>query len=204
MSTLLKALSLCAMLAATPAFAGTLNGNAQAFGGFSGTAAFTGGGGNLNGTVDYAVFTTGTFNSLFAGSGFTPAATDNYVYMYQVFNTGVDFISAHINAPVLAAQQGLIGTFEEFPADILPGTSQFTPFSAQWFFNGSEGPVNSSDNSAFLVYSSPFQPVYGQGVVINGGSTAATSEPVPGTLIPEPASALLLIAGLGLGMIRRS
>ena len=83
----LAALAICA-----PAFAGSLNGHADAFDDgskvWTGSTAFDNGTG-VSGFVDWAVFAPGDFpyTGYAGGSG-------ELVYAYQVFNTGTDVISS--------------------------------------------------------------------------------------------------------------
>ena len=207
MSTKTYTLAVVAMLFSfsSAVHAGILDSNGNAIVGFTGTSPFDSGEG-LDGTIDFAVFTKAGFASEFPASGFLPNASDNFVYTYQVLNNGpgTDFISAQIIAPVAAAAQGAIGAFD-IAADIDPGIMTFLNDSAQWIFTGAEGQIENNFNSSILVYSSPFSPTGGFSVTINGGTSASTSAPVPGALIPEPASVLLAAAGFAaLGLRRRS
>lgn len=193
MSTKIYALSLCAALFVAPCFAGTLASSTNSLPAFTGITSFSNPDG-LDGDIEYAVFTTAGFATEFPASGFSPLPGDTHVYAFQVFNNGpgTDFVSAQISAPVSVAAQGAIGDFEEDPADIGTSLRGFVGASAQWLFTDlTEGFIDNGEESGILVYSSPFGPTGGYLVTINGGTTTTTSGPVPGVVIPEPASALV-------------
>ena len=214
MSALTKATTLVVVISlfGSSATAGTLQTIAGAI--INGSSPFDnfGDGGDLNGEIDYAVFTKANFLSSALGTpatnaGFAPFPADNFVYVYQVFNTptGIDAISQQFVAPISAAAQGDIGAFEEIPADILPQASTFIGTSASWSFGGApgEGSIGLGEQSAMLVYSSPFAPVDGVSVTIDGGLGATTTVEVPGALIPEPTALLLTALGVLAAAARR-
>ena len=60
-----------------------LNGHVDALPGWTGTVAFDNG--NLQGNLDYAVFTAADFNANFLGDGYVP--DDAVVYTYQIENS---------------------------------------------------------------------------------------------------------------------
>lgn len=188
-------------------FAGILETHSDAlFGGgpdsgyWRGTVHFDNGN-DLNGDVDFAVFTQDDFLANFSGDGYVPSVLPNgaLVYTYQVFNTGSDALSAEIVG--IANPANTIGSFDI--GGIAPATAGFVGSNARWTFNPS---LAGGENSWGLAFSSPNLPMDGAGLAIDGGgSVVQVGLPTPSsTAIPEPASLLLWsLAGCALVWLRR-
>jgi hypothetical protein len=142
----------------------------------------------LNGTVDWAVFTAATFNSL-PGVGGYVAPAGELVYAHQINTAGV--LGATQMDIVLAGNPA--GNGGSFTATGISGVPAFFAFAdpsgATWLLTSETDPLTPSEG---LVYSSPNRPQWtGVATLLDGGVSAATSEPIgiPGpNPIPEPAT----------------
>jgi hypothetical protein len=140
----------------------------------------------LTGTVDWAVFTAATFNSLPGVSGYVAPAGE-LVYAHQIFTTGT--LGATQMDIVLAGNPA--GNGGSFTATGITGVPVFFAFAdpngATWLLDAETNP-----SSEGLVYSSPNRPQWtGIPTLLDGGVSASTSLPVgiPGpNPIPEPAT----------------
>lgn len=178
--------------------AGILNGHADAYNNISGSVPFNNGVG-LNGTIDYAVFTSTDFNTNFAGLGYVPG--DSLVYTYQLFVVGNLGVSAEVVG--ISNSANTIGTFDI--GDIDATSASFTP-NARWSFSPE---IATGESSWGLAFSSPNLPIVGASLTIDGGTQALIAGiPTPGPIgvgVPEPSTAILGILGAILvGAIRRT
>ena len=158
-------------------------------------------GGTLAGYVDWAVFASDDFESLF--SGYTPIA-GHLVYTYQVFNTGTVDISLTELPLLSAAPADTPGWFTgngvsgQDPYDALLGASIVT-----WDFRDPNNIVYPG-NSAGLAVGSIRKPRTEWTVVVDGGGSVNVIGPAgPGTVdIPEPSTlTLLVVAAAVLGIV---
>ncbi len=181
--------------AASVSEAGILNGHAGAFGGVTGSVPFNNGLG-LSGTIDYAVFTAPVFNANFNGLGYVPG--DALVYAYQVSVSGNLGVSAEVVG--VSNPANTIGTFDI--GDVNALSASFTP-NARWLF-APEIPTGMTTWG--LAFSSRNLPIVGAALTIDGGTQALVAGvPTPGPVpLPEPASVLLVIAGLASCCLPRS
>lgn len=175
------------------ASAGILDGHADAYSGWTGSVPFVSG--TLTGDIDYAVFTAADFNANFGGAGYAPG--DDLVYAYQVFNTGIVFLSAEIVG--IANPANTIGTFNDLNVAGDKDASDLgfdLSGNAFWQFDA-PNEIETGESSWGLAFSSPNTPMSGIGVVLNGGQNALQLDiPTPGAdPIPEPGSLLLLAVG---------
>lgn len=184
-----------ALLSNPIACAGILNGHGAAYNNIAGSVPFNNGVG-LSGTIDYAVFTADAFNANFGGLGYAPAGP--LVYTYQVEVAGSLGVSAEIVG--ISNPASAIGTFDI--GDVDATSASFTP-NARWLFSP-EIPTGMS--SWGLAFSSPNLPIVGASLTVDGGTQALVAGvPTPGPipLVPEPASAILLVGMVGFGLFRR-
>lgn len=185
-----------ALVCASSASAGILNGHASAYGGVTGTVAFNNGIG-LSGNIDYAVFKAADFNASFGGLGYVPAGPLVYTYQVEVLgNLGVSTEIVNVSNPANA-----IGTFNIGNVNAL--SASFTP-NARWFFSPE---IPTGQSSWGLAFSSPNLPIVGAALTVDGGSSALVAgvpTPGPGNFIPEPTSCVLFLVGMsGFGLARR-
>jgi hypothetical protein len=165
---------------------------------FSGTVT----GGTLSGSLDYAVFTAGNFNSLF--SGYTPTPGE-LIYGYQVHNTGTVDIRLSKLLLIGGAPADAAGTFTweglsgQAPYDsyVIPGAN------VTWdFTNGHD--IVPAGQSIGLAFCSIRRPT-GRDVdviVDGGGSVNVANVAGPGaTPIPEPTTLALLAAAVSAGFL---
>jgi hypothetical protein len=206
MLTRIKLIALTAFLSsiAVASHAATLDSHfASALAGSTGSGAYSSGAG-LDGIVHYAVFTETAYNSIFTGSTIS-VDPGELAYVYQVINTGTDFVSKNrivgLNASVNGighADINLGGTGE-----VVPSNEIAPPPVADWEFLASN--ILSGENSSALVLTSTNIPDgTTTDVVFNGGGIGLVQVIVPGDIaIPEPASALLLVFGSTMLCLRR-
>jgi hypothetical protein len=153
---------------------------------------------DLAGHVVWAVFGPGEFTS----PAYTPTPGE-FTYVYQVFSTGAASISS-FTVP-LENDADNPAYFIDAAADVSgnPPIAQLfktesDPYNVEWRFSG----INTGNSSMALAFSSPKTPQDFLGVVVNGGQFGIVDPiPVPSSnSIPEPATFLSLLIGLGLIM----
>jgi len=191
--------AILALFVSTHAFAGPLFNHPNAGGPaplYTGSTPFLQG--TLSGYVDYAVFNPGQFPY----SGYTPTAGE-YTYAYQVFVTGAAPLSSF--AVLVPGPADNIGSFSDISGQApLSGVFTGPPGpgnSAKWTFGG----VLTGNMTQGLAYSSPNPPVSSLGSTVDTGQSAwVIPLPAPDpTNLPEPASALLAMGCMLLGLRRR-
>jgi hypothetical protein len=180
-------------LAVSTAHAGSLDGNAGAYLGWTGSTTFDNGEG-LSGYVDYCVFEPGQFSD----SGYAAPAGE-FVYAYQVFSTGPDWISSFAMAVQNAANTE--GTMVDLLGVDATGAIINAGSEVRWTF--ADLGIDQGSNSVGLVFASPNAPEALFGTVVDGGGFSyAYPLPAPSAFIPEPATMGLLALG-SLAMLRR-
>ncbi len=211
-------LSFAVAFAATSAFAGPLNGEANAyFDGFntwSSTTPYQGyndypfntSPSNMFGTIDWVVFAPGDFTPGYLG--YTPTLGE-FVYAYQVLQDAGASAPLSGLSVVLEAAADNIGTFT---GNGVAGVGTSADYfiggafpSANWDIFAGVGP---GTTSVGLVFSSPYGPKLLSGSVIDDGSVGDVI-PLPSPdpqYIPEPGTMTLAMCGLvafGLQLLRR-
>ena len=200
-----------ALSAATPAIAGQLVTDPNGIGGiYQGSTTYVGMvNPNLAGYIDFAVFAPGKAPVGFSGyTGYNPT---EYLYTYQVFETGSDVLTSMTVALVDYANNAGHFTAASISGDIPsvdagnPPTfyaEYAVPFdSSSWYFDGV------SANTTGLAFQSPDSPLMTQATTIDGG-TPGLAIPVPSpnpNNVPEPSTfvlALCAVAGLGLQWLK--
>jgi hypothetical protein len=206
------AVFVCLTILAVPVSAGVLNEHPDAYndglgpgpgGLWSTTTSFTDGG-NLSGTVDWAVFAPGDF-PFDLGGGWTPTA-GQVSYVYQILVDGSHDVSSYTVPLVNPADN--IGAFVDALAPItgnLPDGMTLTQppaGSAYWNWEGGNA-IGQGGSSSGLAFSSPYKPEETFSVVVNGGSFAvAVPVPTPSDeVIPEPGTLTSLAVGLGVVLL---
>lgn len=159
-------------------------------------------GDDLEGSVDWAVFTKTAFDNAFPASGYSPPA-GQLAYTFQVNVGGVTDVS-RLAVGIDSEPTGTIGSFSgggvsgiaPVSSSLLPNTTSTT--SAEFSFVGTTIPVGSS--SAGLAFSSRRIPEDFFGSVIDGGLTALVIPlPSPSSVnIPEPSTVVLAAVALAL------
>lgn len=181
-----------AVACASVAYAGPLGLDANGMAGFTGSAAFSSG--DLQATLDYAVFAPGDF------IGTDPSGGSEYVYAYQVFNTStgrsVDTFSVGLLAghgagnagaePGYPQVGGVAPTLVTIGADSVVA-DLLTPAVAPGGF------------SQVVIFTSPNGPTFASASVRSGGVVAQEMAPTP---VPEPAT-IGLLGLLGASLLRR-
>ncbi len=160
---------------------------------------------DLNGTIEYAVFTEAIFESNFPGYD-VPAGELGYVY--QILNGNLDPVARNT---VIGINNSISGigdvTIDGFAIEKAPQSFTLNAgVSAQWDFSGIGNNVPTNGNSDGLVLTSPNLPgpATTLSIVVDGGQSAVVMVVAPGDIpIPEPASIILLSLGIVLMMGRR-
>lgn len=181
------------------------DGMGPAGGAWRGTAPFANG--DLAGTVDWAVFTAATFNTVFAGGGYVAPAGE-LVYTHQIFTT--DTIPPIIGASgmSIALPGNPAGNGGGFSAGGVTGVPVFLAYADSWIADWSlTDETDALTPSEGLAYSSTNSPqLTGVPVVVDGGTSAATILPlgIPGpNTIPEPTTLIMASAAVVLLLIDR-
>jgi hypothetical protein len=155
----------------------------------------------ISANVDYAVYNPGKFNLSF-GAGADPSGGTQYVYAYEVFNTGAngpntaaqpisiftEGLGPNANAQNIEALPIVFGNFGQ-----LPDNSSFAgapPTSGRWDYTTHNLPLGAA--TQILLFTSPHGPILQPGSVSGGGLGA--SQPLPSPA-PEPSSVILLVMG---------
>ena len=157
---------------------------------------YTGMMGHGSGTMDYAVYEPGEFGLWFPGED--PSGGDDYVYAYQITNTGADLIQCTV---------GLDGDEPLGSIGYLPGTgieptnSHFIdgppPTSAGWNWD-----YMGSDTTAIVIFTSDAGPEPDKASFGTDPIDLTTIYDVPSPM-PEPVCGLLLMGGAALVLRRR-
>jgi len=161
--------------------------------------------------VEYAVFAPGQFNVAF-GAGADPSNGSEFVYAYEVTNTGATVnVSRNMSGVTVAllptASASNIGFLPLLNGNYgqVPNNSSFggTPASsARWNFTSPTLALGGI--TQVLLFTSPKGPTLASASALGGGIQGTTTVPnfVP-TPIPEPSSFILLaLAGLAMLAIR--
>jgi hypothetical protein len=200
-----KSLLLACALAccATQAFAGPLAVDTTSIAGFHGTTPYQGfdlsnNPTGLTGTVDYAVWAPGTFPGAFAGF-----SASDYVYAYQVHETGTAPLSSFSVALSAPADTLNIGDFTGNNGfGLVAGDASNLAFiidmdSANWQFDG----VVQGGFTDGLAFSSPNGPTMSTGATIDDGSVGFVI-PLPSPVVPEPGTLTLASCGVAVLVLR--
>lgn len=199
------------MASIQPVDAALLATDTAALASFRGTQAFTKtiSGLTINAAVEYAVYAPGAFSTSTAlGSPTDPSGGTQYVYAYQITNTGsptqrtIGELSVGLDGDTQSANIGVIGGGG---FGINPTTSAFVPASApfasaHWIYTPE---LTSAQVGNVLLFTSPKAPHFFNATILGGALSDQQSLPSP---IPEPAS-IMVLSGLGmlaLGLRRKN
>jgi hypothetical protein len=166
-----------------------------------------GGGQILHGHIEFAVYDTQA-----SSVGFAAPGGRQYLYAYQIFNTGT-YATAALNHfgltginPEAIASGNDIGTAQN-PSDGIDATQSYfnlTKTKAVFEFDG--GVLIAGENSFFLLIGSDYAPVVGGYVVVqnpNDDIVIPGDGTDDGNPIPEPATLAILVSGALLGLRKR-
>ena len=154
----------------------------------------------ISANVDYGVYAPGKFDLSF-GAGADPSGGTQFVYAYQVFNTGANDVNTVAN-PISIFTEGLgpnadAQNIEALPLihgnyGQLPDSASFAgTTSARWDYTNNPLPI-AGGTSQILLFTSPHGPSLQPGSIQGGGLGA--SQPLPSP-VPEPSTVALM--GLG-------
>jgi hypothetical protein len=186
----LTAIAIILAMAAAPAEAAPLAGDSNAI--VSGTQFYQTA--RWSALVQYAVYAPGAFDGLY------PPAGDHYTYAYQIFNSGTSdvwlsgmsiAVSADMGptSPTALADWGQTGGV----APILSRLVGDPPTSVDWWLLLPPGTY-----SQVLLVAAEQSFAWRHATVTDGGMSDLAFVPAPAEPMPEPATALLLLAGAGL------
>lgn len=162
----------------------------------------------LDVTVDYAVFSPGQFPGVYTPfAGFVAPGPNDYVYAYQVYNTGLGN-GGQSNTPFSQLGIDSVGPVSSLgkdesgvaplgdPAGINTNLAFLSQDGASYLFLVPA--INVDEYSIVLMLASPFAPVFSRASVYDSGLSAHGDLPMP---LPAPGALALL--GLGLVAARR-
>jgi hypothetical protein len=164
-------------------------------------------GGTLAGTLDWAVFTTADFLTLFPSSGYIPTP-GQLVYTCQLENTGTVGISLNEVRILGGAPVNNVGWFSALDVTgQVPYDSWIGSTDVVWDFRDPNH-IDPNEYSMGLAFCSSRKPRNSIDVILNGGAQATISGVAsPGSVdIPEPSGLMLLAfagAAMGVGVVRR-
>ena len=200
-SKLFAAMAVAVLVALLPTIsqAGSLSSFfGSAYSGTTGTGVYNNGGG-LSGSVEYAVFTKNSYDSLFTGSSVT-VNPGELAYVYQILNSGSDFVSQNAQLGINTSAVGIgSATIDGGAGEVSPSAATLNPgINAVWEFTPAANNIPSGGRSSALVVTSTNLPnSTAVQIILNGGGTAFTMAIVPGDIpVPEPTSLVLLLGGV--------
>jgi hypothetical protein len=202
--------SLVCILLAPVAMAGPLATDPAAIPGWTGSTPFAGTNASLshtvNAVVDFAVYAPGQFStSLALGNPADISGGTQYIYAYEMFRTGndADLAALTINlvpnaVPNNSTLAGFNTTTPEggpapLSANFVPGTIGLPRQSVRWNYVPA---ISGNGHSAILLFASPYGPQF-LNATVGGTFTTAALALLP-TPVPEPATGLLALLGIGL------
>ncbi len=197
--------SLVCILLAPVAMAGPLATDPAAIPGWKGSSPFSGTNASVTNTVnaivDFAVYAPGQFSTSVAlGNPVDVSGGTEYIYAYEMFRSGEDagLSALSINlvpnaVPLASTYVGHIATTPE--GGIAPISSNFVGLkqSVRWNFIPA---LAGNTHSDILFFASPYGPQW-LNATVGGTFTTAALALLP-TPVPEPATGLLALLGIGL------
>jgi hypothetical protein len=157
--------------------------------------------GTLAANVDYAVYAPGQYpdDGL---TGNDPSNGAEYVYAYQVFNTGaspITFLSVGHQGPGAAVHNATPDALHATVGGIAPTLWVALSTSVVGAFNSVQ--IQPPQHSEVLLFTSPNAPTFRAASVANSGQSNQQTLPTP--VVPEPAGLALATLALG-ALLRRS
>jgi hypothetical protein len=185
--------------------AGVLNGHAMAL--VSGNHDFNGTKAQLDANVDYAVFVPGDFTgALGLPAAEDPSGGSQYVYVYEIFNTGSAILSfsigLHLDVITAATNWG-----------DAPSGGGVAPYAPQSGFFPGAAPIDEKTNvkwtflpniglgahSNFLLFTSPYAPGLDTASLVAtvGDTNPSLTDYLPSPVVPEPSTFVLAALAAG-------
>ncbi len=199
-----------ALLTTCPAVAGMLAIDGNVMPGWQGTETFTSTPPtplpllDFFAEVDYAVFAPGTFELSFPGED--PSAGTEFVYAYQIFNTGPPQNDSLRQLTVGLDGDESLSTIAAIGSGIVPTSVRFQGAapsftSAAFSFADNKIPPGDPDPSSnILIFTSRNGPEFDAATILANFSAGSGELPSP---VPEPGAIVLLVVGVAATLLRR-
>jgi hypothetical protein len=199
-----KAVLVTLLLAAVQAGASLMTDNNGMGGQWQGKRTFTATMNLFNADVEFCVYAPGQFNKSFTGAD--PSGGLQYVYAYQVINTGATGYLNRFSVGLNEKNEQASNIGQVAGSNVSPSANSITTTTAGWDFLSPTIIVGQRSN--ILIFTSPFAPEFDNTTVKGTQGATKTIYRPPTNLgipspTPEPMTLTLLATGLVAAISRR-